>query len=386
MLSAAQIESLERIPATVLTVYLNTQPEDPSRHLFVPKSLPGLRNEMKSMADGLEATESRQIKAQWDRIEKLVAGRHPAEKALAIFAGPGTWQLVPLPIPVESEVRWGRPAVSQLLLIADQWKPYCVVVMDKTEARFLRYQFGELERIEERRFILDISQWKTKEMGHVTGQGVRKTRGSQRDVFEHRADAQYARLCRETAQQALSLCRNEKLSGIFLVGPSHLVEPVAENIPAGFKESTGLFCEDLGRFPIDELSRRLAVPIRDWEQQRTESLVQSLLSAKRGVVTEPDEVLAQLQEGAIGKLVVTSDFPLSLRECDECGWADRAADPICPKCGAGRHATTLKDVLPLLARKYKTEVHVVDGSAAARLRELGGIGGWHREAKRAAAR
>jgi hypothetical protein len=64
---------------------------------------------------------------------------------------------------------------------------------------------------------------------------------------------------------------------------------------------------------------------------------------------------------------------------------DRSADPVCPKCGAGRHATTLKEVLPRLARIYKTELVVVDGAAAVQLRKIGGIAGWHRESKRAAA-
>jgi hypothetical protein len=386
MLYEDQIESLERISETVLTVYLNTQPEDEARHLFVPESLKWLRKEVKAISESLKATERNQFKTQWNRIETFITGRHPQEKALILFAGPNTWQLAPLPITVENEVRWGRPAISQLLLLADEHKPYCVVVMDKTEARFLRYQFAEMARIEERPFILDISQWKMKEMGHVTGQGVHKTRGSQRDSFEHRADAQYARLCRETALQAVNICRNAKLSGIFLVGPSRLVEPVVQNLPEGLKESIGILREDLGRFPIAELSRRLVDPIRDWERQREESLVKDLLHANRGAVTEPDELLTQLQEGAIASIVVACDFPLSLRECDQCGLADRSADPVCPKCGASRHNATLRDVLPLLARKYKTEVHVIGSGEADRLRELGGVGGWHREVKQAASR
>lgn len=386
MLYAEQIESLERISESVLTVYLNTQPENEARHLLVPESLKWLRKEVKSIAQGLKAAERRQFKTQWDRIQAFLEERHPEEKALVLFAGPSTWRSVPLLIPVENEVTWGEPAISQLLLLAQEHKLYCVVVVDKTAARFLRYQFGEMAQIEERPFILDISQWKMKEMGHVTGQGVHKTRGSQRDNFEHRADAQYARLCRETALRAVDLCLKEKLSGIFLVGASHLVESVAKSIPTGFKESIGIFREDLGRFPISELSRRLAAPIRNWEQQRAESLVKSLLGADRGTVTALDELLSQLQEGAIGTIVVARDFPISLLACDRCGWADRSADPICPKCGANRHNATLEHVLPLLARKYKTEVHVIDGGAANRLRELGGLGGWHRELKQAAAR
>src|SRR5579863_4344762 len=147
MLYAEQIESLERISESVLTVYLNTQPENEGRHLLVPESLKWLRKEVKSVAQGLKAAERRHFKTQWDRTEAFLEGHHPEEKALVLFAGPDTWQLVALPIPVENEVTWGQPAISQLLLLAGRHKPYCVVVVDKTEARFLRFQFAEMTRI-----------------------------------------------------------------------------------------------------------------------------------------------------------------------------------------------------------------------------------------------
>src|SRR5271169_3959231 len=113
MPDADQIEALERISETVLTVYLNTQPGDEARHLFVPESLKWLRKEVKSISESLKAAERSQFKTQWNRMETFITGRHPQEKALILFAGPNTWQLVPLPITVENEVRWGRPAISQ---------------------------------------------------------------------------------------------------------------------------------------------------------------------------------------------------------------------------------------------------------------------------------
>jgi len=385
MLSADQLESLDKLPESLLTVYLNTRQNEPARHLLVPTSLTWLRKEARSVADGLNAAQRAQFETQWSRVEAFLAGRHPHEKALVIFAGPHVWQLVPLAVKVENEIRWGRPAISQLLILAEEHRPYCVVVVDKTGARFLRYQFGEVVGIQNRSFTVDVSQWKAKDMGHVTGQKVHKTRGSQRDSFDHRVEAQYARLCGETAQQAADLCRREKLAGIFFVGASHLVEPMAADIPAESRESLGIIREDFGGIDITGLGHRLVTPIREWEREHAAALVQKLLHAEHGAVTEPDELLAQLQRGAIASIVVASDCRLSLHECDQCGWADRAADPVCPKCGAGRHGVTLKNVLPRLARKYKTQLCVVDGTAAKRLREAGGIGGWRRQAKQAAA-
>jgi hypothetical protein len=86
MPDADQIEALERISETVLSVYLNTQPEDEARHLFVPESLKWLRKEVKSIAESLKTAERSQFKTQWDRIETFLEGRHPEEKALILFA------------------------------------------------------------------------------------------------------------------------------------------------------------------------------------------------------------------------------------------------------------------------------------------------------------
>src|SRR5208283_1356341 len=378
MLSRAQIDSLDRLPGTILTVYMNTQKDEPARHLPVPHSLTWLRNQAKSIANRLTSTERDQFEAQWNRVETFLDGRPPHEKALVIFAGPNTWELVPLPVGVENDLRWGRPASSQLLLLADEHKPYCVVVVDRTKARFLRYQFAGLREIEEYLFPLDDSQWKTIDMGHVTGQRIHKTRGSQRDSYDHRVEAQYARFCRETARRAASLCRREKLEAVILVGASHLVVPIAAGIPPQFRESLLLIREDLGGIPIQELSPRLAAPIREWQQQRAESLVSDLLSARHGVFTTPDEVIAELQKGAISEIVVASDFAPSLFECDRCGWADRSTEQFCPKCRTRRRIATLKEVLPRLAKNHKTRLFVVDGDPAATLRKAGGIGGWRR--------
>ena len=386
MLSADQLASLDRVPGAILTLYLNTQPDEPGRHLPVPNSLIWLRKHAKSVAEALESCDRAQFESQLHRVETFLAGRHPHEKALAIFAGSDAWQLAALPVAVQNDLKWGRPAVSQLLLLTEENRPYCVVVVDKKKARFLRFQFAELSTIEELPFAPDVSQWKEMEMGHVTGQGVRKTRGSQRDAFDHRVRAQYARACGETAHRAASVSRKDKLAAIFLVGASHLVELIAADISPEFHESLGFLREDLGGIPIAELGRRLAGPIHEWEKQRAESLVRNLLGENPDAVTEADEVLAQLQEGAISRIVVVQGLSLSLHECERCGWADRSADPVCPKCGAGRHAAMLKEVLPRLASRHKSQLVVISGTAAERLREVGGIGGWHRAAKRAVAR
>jgi peptide subunit release factor 1 (eRF1) len=105
----------------------------------------------------------------------------------------------------------------------------------------------------------------------------------------------------------------------------------------------------------------------------------SLLGDSRAVVIGIDETLVQLQQGRIRNLAVVKGLDGSLKQCVQCAWVDRTQDPACPACGGERQAVRLREVLPLLARRYNVSVEVVSGEAARRLQEAGGMGAWLRE-------
>jgi hypothetical protein len=58
------------------------------------------------------------------------------------------------------------------------------------------------------------------------------------------------------------------------------------------------------------------------------SAVKLLQASNRTAVTNPDEVLAQFQNGRIRALLVAQDLEL-VRQCPKCGFASRGADPAC---------------------------------------------------------
>src|SRR6266566_3073178 len=257
MLTGSGIEENSRLSGPVLTAYLNTQPAERARHMPVPASITWLKEAAKSLEPSLAAAEQVLSREQLNRIEEFLRDRHPHEKSVAVFAGRNAWQFVPLQVAVNNDLRWGAPAVSQLLWLVDE----------RTGARFLRYQLRELLELEEKKFTIDISQWKMKDLGHVTGQRVHKTRGSQRDAFDHRVEAQYERLCRQAAQQAGAIYARERLQAIFLVGKDHLIELIEKDFPKELRHRVTLIKEDLGRSSVHELQNRLEPEIEKWEGQ-----------------------------------------------------------------------------------------------------------------------
>jgi hypothetical protein len=238
---------------------------------------------------------------------------------------------------------------------------------------------------------VDISQWKKKDLGHVTQPGIRKTRGSQRDVFDHRMDAQYEHVCRETAEQANHLREKERFAAIFLVGSSRLIEPIEREFPEENRQLVVLIGKDLGKLAPHELQQHVEPEIEKWERERESALVNELLGSEHGAVIGIDETLAELQDGKLRKLVLANNFDADLHQCLRCGWTDRSADPVCSVCRGERRPITLRDALPDLARRSETDVDVVSGEAAKKLENAGGIGAWVAQQKqgrlrRAAAR
>lgn len=256
--------------------------------------------------------------------------------------------------------------------------PHCVVAVDRTRARFFRYEFGGLTQIEMRKFEIDRSQWKMKDHAHMARRDTKMPHGAERDVFKKRMDAQYLHLCAETAAEIRAVCAKHKLAGIVLIGSVRLIDPIGEALPTEMKPQLMMIPKDLARFSLTELKAHIAPAIAQWEQAQEANAVAGLLSAESRAVIGIDETLAQLQDGSVRNLVVAEELNTRLNQCVKCGLTSRSADPLCIVCGNSRQHVQLLDVLPELASVQKTEVELVRGAAAEKLIAAGGIGGWLR--------
>jgi len=379
-----QIQSIAESPAPILTVYVNTQNRNASRHPRVPVHLTWFRKETSSLSRTLAPQDAALFQTQIERVERFLDGRHPEEKALAIFCGRETWTVLPLQNGVENEIRWGKPAIGQLFRFLYEHAPYGIVVVDHRAVRFFQFFLGELMELGEKRFDIDKSQWKNKDLGHVAGEQIQKTRGTNRDLFERRLNAQYERLCRDTADQAIAYSKQRDFAAMFLVGLERLIGPIQRKLPSSFRARLVPVHEDFGKLSPSKILLRLAPLMAEEEQKRQILDVEQVLATEIGAVTEVDETLARLQDGTIRTIVVAADHNFHLRECDQCATVDRAGDLVCASCGRKRHAIALCDILPRWAAEHGTKVQFVTGKAATVLTKAGGIAGWLRQPAKAA--
>ncbi len=386
MFNAKQIESFLQLPQPLLTVYLNTSATDPSRHPLHNESSVWLKKEAKSLELKMSFAEREVFERQLERIKQFLEKRTPNEKAAVIFAGTNTWQVVPLQVSVANELHWGSPAVSQLLWLFDEHELYCVVVVDHKGARFYRYQLRELEKIAEKTFDFDTSEWKKKDIGHIAGQEIQKTRGSQRDIFEHRMEAQYAHACKETANQAVAFSKAHHCTAIIVIGEDRLSRAIEAAMPRDVLPHVKMLREDLAGLMDRELERRLEPIVEDRERTQQAAIVREFLDSQRGTARGIEESLFLLQQGSVRTLLLARELDVELQQCQKCGWVERSGDPQCSACGGEKGAVSLREVLPELAKLHKAKIHIVSGEAAAILRKEDGMGAWLRGAKAAVAR
>jgi peptide subunit release factor 1 (eRF1) len=385
MYDQQRLQEIGLLPSPVLTVYLNTANQDPSLHPVVPACLRWFTDEAEALSRTLLPRDGKRFKEPVDRFERFLSLRRPQEKALAAFMGPDIWEVLPLHICLENQLRWGKPSVSQLFRLLSEHRPYGVVVVDHHGARFFRSHLGELTTIAEKHYEVDESQWKRTDVAHIGAERTRKAHGADRDLFDHRLRVQFEHLCAETANQLLALSKKNDFAGLFLVGSHRLIDPIQKRLPPAASGLVVSVSEDMGGFSPTEILRRLEPLVADYERKRQLAEVHHVMTADSRTIRDVDETLARLQRGTIGTVLLASDHDFHVRECAKCGLVSRASDIACADCGGERRRIPLLDVLPRLSTEYGVKVEFVRGEAAQVLAKAGGIGGWLRQSKKSAA-
>jgi hypothetical protein len=383
MITANQIQLLASIKEPVVSVFLNTENPNHSRHPRLAADVSWLRKNKAALEHSLAVHEAKGFEKVFARVEEFLEGRHPQEKALAIFAGPNNWTVLSLQAAVQDEIHWGKPAVGQLVRFLDEPR-YGVVAVDRNTARFFEFYLGEFTSLSERQFEVDESQWKRTDVGHIATEAMRKGHGPDRDLYDHRLHAQYEKLWSDTAAHVASLVKQHDFARTFLVGPERLVSSIHKHLAFAADIPVVNVFEDLGQFAAKDIRRRVEPLIAEYEHKAQFTEVRALLTADVGSVIDPDEALAKLQAGIIGTLFVGENHELHLRECVNCLTVSRESGPVCAQCGGQRIDVAMTETLARIALAKGTKLSFVSGEAGELLAKAGGMAGRLRQHQRIA--
>lgn len=377
MITLERLKALARIPEPVLSVYWTLPRFGKGSDTPPPGEWTRLKAAANELLDSLPSQDREACAAQWARLYERLAEASRPPHALVLFVGNGVWESVELPISVESELNWGAPSLYQLLTIVGANKPYGVAVADHSGAWLFRFQAGELKDLQVLSFGLDSSNWKQKDLGHFSAPArvkLNKTRGSQRDAYDHRVEAHYDRFWGVVSDHLLHFQEAEHFAGIFLLGSPRITRQIGSALPPGLMDRVVYIDSERGHSSMRYIREHVIAPrIAAWQRQDDSAVAAALFASDRNAVTDLIEILGLLQRGELHRVLLSPGLDAPVHQCIRCGWVNISADPYCHACHGARTATRLRRVLPQLLLARGTAFTVLTGSAGASLREIGGI-------------
>lgn len=371
----------------VLTAYLDVNPASP-RNQGQRGYVAWLTSTGQVLSRQMSDRDRRLFRTQLRRVEDYLRTARPRARGLAVFAGPKVWEVIPLQVEVAEELHWGKLSLQQMLWILDEHRPRGVVVLDGAKARFFHLWLGVITEDKAASVDSEFPAGRKKKLIGSSHPGIFGAVGVARDLADKHLAAQRSRFGRVLAQRILRWSETHGLSPIVLAGVGEAIDAAFEAMSADFRARVMPVRKTITKISPAEVNAMLGPVLRAWEREHEVSLVHALTSAQgsSAAALGLDETLAALQDGRVRELVVARGFSGTLRQCVNCGRADRYADPVCTICAGERRARAVRTLLPELASIHALPVEIVAGKAAKDLRAVGGIGAWLRSDETSARR
>jgi hypothetical protein len=347
MLTRTAIRTLlDKAPNPLLSVYLRVDPAYPPNQNEAPAWFIYLKNALREIEAGFE-----QIPQAWKETRQQVLdyaqGYVPRSKSLVIFAEKDLLEVFDVPITLENRVSYGAPMVVPLLWAMDEYKRYLLVLVDHEQARFLSAYLGRVTGGEAMELDFDDYDFGDSRFIHTRGT-TSGSQGSGQDDFADMRDEYIRRFHSDVASRIRKLMGKLQTNRIVLGGNEQAVKQVQSLLHDSLKKQV----VGIVALPLDSSDRKVAKAIQEkaeiYEREQELKLVDAVIdlakSGGRGTLGyENIKQAFAMQQVEILLL----PFPMN----DE----EQAAE------------------LSLLALLSNTELELLHGEPAEKLREEGGV-------------
>ncbi|MEO0078034.1 MAG: VLRF1 family aeRF1-type release factor [candidate division WOR-3 bacterium] len=376
-------ETVKRLAASTdehcLTLYLNTGPGLP-RNAYVTR----FHTLLRELNSRVPVQARREYEAAVDRVSRWLEQLQPRGNSCLVYAGERSLEDFSSRVPVRDEVHWGRPDVSQLLWLLEEYRPYGLLIADREHVRFLAVRLGEFECCEEFAADIDTADWRRRVIGSAgRGPAVQKG-GVDSRAFENRYAEQIRRFWRSLHRPLTELIERYHVRRLVVAANKSRLPEFAASLP------TDLAAAVVVRMTLDastsftspsEAVQRIYPAIEAWEEDHDRRLVHTLLDAasfgnRAAVGIVP--VLKYLQDGRAARLVVAKTLDRSVFECGDCGYvtSEQVDCPVCSKSSFRK--TNLTFALARLTAQAKVPFDIVKRAPAEELIRNSGLGAFLR--------
>jgi peptide subunit release factor 1 (eRF1) len=354
----------------VLSVYLNTQPDEHGR---APDAAPYLLREFKAL--GRTWAQSSPERGSFDqdveRVMEYAADKiDAAANGVAIFACWGAeefFEAIQLTSPVDENrvYAYDQPDLFQLVRLDEQYPRYAAVLTDTNTARIFIVGFGQ---------VIDAEAVKGKKVHRVKVGGWSQARYQRRVGNAHQEHA------KEVIERLSQIVLEDKVSHIILAGDQVVIPLLQAEMPQELVPMVEVMKLDLHASEQDVLTATLE-KLRFQEAKTAKEKVDRLMQQYRArglAVVGPQETLEALAKGQVEELLISGALEVIHPE------SEKVRAILAPEVSGseGRtgsedpHQASLPDLLVTKAKQTDATVTFIEDAAL--LESIGGVGAFLR--------
>jgi peptide chain release factor subunit 1 len=377
MISKSEIAALverKTVPESpVLSIYLDVDQRKAS-HLnrgFEAE----LENMLRAIQTRLDEGQQQSFSADAARARRYVSNLELGAKSLVLFcdASENFFWANQIHAGIRNAARWTEtPYLAPLLEILDEHERYGIVLVDRAHARLFTVFVGEIQEHADALAPLPVTRTKTSGTDHILSQ--RK--------FQSKADTHAHWHLKRVAESLDKIIDQHRFDRLLLAGPV---------------EATGELKQLLARRARSRVVEELSLPIKATEHEVLEAALQAEQRLERGLEKQIVEDLIACGDGhrpctlgleatvrtlceeRIWKLIYAAGFNSDGGRCGNCGMLFSKSQGSCDYCGAA--IQPVDDLLEQMVERVVEQdgkIEEVEGDAAVRLQQVGGIGAFLR--------
>jgi peptide subunit release factor 1 (eRF1) len=366
----ARLVAFEPTTFPVLSVYLNTQPD---QHGRAPDAVPYLHREFKALARTWEPSspERHSFDQDVERIVSYVTEKiDPAANGIAIFACWGAekfFEAIQLTTPVSDNrvYAYNQPHLYHLARLDEQYPRYAAVLTDMNTARIFVFGLGH---------VIDAEEVKGKKVHRVKVGGWSQARYQRRVGNAHQEHA------KEVVERLAQIVHEDKVSHIILAGEAAVIPLLQEQLPQELVPMVQVMRLDIHSSEQDVLAATLA-KLQEGEGTTTAEKVGRLMQQYRArglAVAGPEETLEALANGQVEELLISGAFEETHPQPEE---VQAILAPEIPDAEGGTKSeeprlASVPDLLVTKAKQTGATVTFIEDPAL--LKSIGGVGAFLR--------
>jgi peptide subunit release factor 1 (eRF1) len=292
--------AFEPVPLPVLSVYLNTQPNQHGRD---PELLPYLEREFKTLARTWPPSSPERKSFDQD-VEKIMAYVRdqidPAANGVAIFACHGAQEFFePLqfsaPVSDNRIYVYHQPHLYHLARLDEQYPRYAAVLTDANTARIFVFGLGQ---------TIDIEEIKGKKVHRVKVGGWSQAR------YQRRVGNAHQQHVKEVIERLQEIVTQEKIDRVIVAGDPAIVPLIEQEMPQELAKITETMRLDVHASEQDVLKATLE-KLQEEESSEAQEKVARLLEQTRGrglAVIGAADTLEALANGQVDELLISGSL------------------------------------------------------------------------------